>query len=39
MELDICIPENDSVRLIRQFVEEMDLTALYATYERKIRVS
>ena len=34
MELDICIPENDSVRLIRQFVEEMDLTALYATYER-----
>ena len=34
MELDICIPENDSVRLIRQFVEEMDLTALYDTYER-----
>lgn len=34
MELDICIPENDCVRLISQFVEEMDLTALYDTYER-----
>ena len=34
MELDACIPEDDCVRLIRQFVEEMDLTALYATYER-----
>ena len=34
MELDACIPANDCVRLIRQFVEEMDLTALYATYER-----
>ena len=32
MELDICIPENDSVRLIRQLVEEMDMTALYDTY-------
>ena len=34
MELDACIPANDCVRLIRQFVEEMDLTTLYATYER-----
>lgn len=34
MELDACIPEDDCVRLIRQFVEEMDLTALYDTYER-----
>ena len=34
MELDACIPANDCVRLIRQFVEEMDLTALYGTYER-----
>ena len=34
MEIDACIPSNDSVRLISQFVEEMDLTALYATYER-----
>lgn len=34
MELDACIPENDCVRLISQFVEEMDLAALYDTYER-----
>ncbi len=34
MEIDICIPENDPVRLISQFVEEMDLTELYDTYER-----
>lgn len=34
MELDACIPENDPVRLISQFVEEMDLTALYGTYDR-----
>ena len=31
MELDVLILENDSVRLISQFVEEMDLTALYDT--------
>ena len=29
------IPSDDSVRLLSQFVEDMDLTALYATYERK----
>ena len=34
MEIDVCIPENDPVRLISQFVEEMDLAALYDTYER-----
>lgn len=34
MELDVCIPDNEPVRLISQFVEEMDLTALYDTYER-----
>lgn len=34
MELDVCIPANDCVRLISQFVEEMDLAALYDTYER-----
>jgi len=28
------IPENDSVRLLSQFVEAMDLTDLYSTYER-----
>ena len=39
MELDACIPANDCVRLIRQFVEEMDLTDLYSTYERINSVS
>ena len=34
MEIDACIPANDCVRLICQFVEEMDLAALYDTYER-----
>lgn len=34
MNIDVCIPENDCVRLISQFVEEMVLTALYGTYER-----
>ena len=28
LELDAVIPENDSVRLLSQFVEEMDLTDL-----------
>lgn len=32
MNLNIIIPENDSVRLLSQFVEEMDLTCLYETY-------
>lgn len=34
MELDVLIPENDSVRLVSQFVEEMDLAELYGTYEK-----
>ena len=34
MEMDACSPDNDPVRLISQFVEEMDLAALYDTYER-----
>ena len=28
------IPEDDAVRLLSQFVEEMDLTDLYSTYDR-----
>lgn len=32
MHLNIIIPDNDSVRLLSQFVEEMDLTCLYETY-------
>lgn len=34
MNMDVCIPSDDPVRLISQFVEEMDLTELYGTYER-----
>lgn len=34
LNIETIIPENDSVRLLSQFVEEMDLTALYDTYER-----
>ena len=34
LELNTIIPENDSVRLLSQFVEEMNLTDLYSTYER-----
>lgn len=32
--LETIIPEDDSVRLLSQFVEAMDLTDLYSTYER-----
>ncbi|MEA1884862.1 MAG: IS1182 family transposase [Thermotogota bacterium] len=32
--IDCMIPVNDSVRLLSQFVEEMDLKDLYATYSR-----
>ena len=32
MNLNVIIPENDSVRLLSQFVEEIDLTCLYDTY-------
>ena len=34
VNLECIIPEDDSVRLLSQFVEEMDLTDLYSTYER-----
>ena len=34
LNLEIIIPEDDSVRLLSQFVEEMDLADLYSTYER-----
>ena len=33
-ELDAVIPEDDSVRLLSQFIEGMDLSELYATYSR-----
>ena len=33
-DIDCMIPINDSVRLLSQFVEEMDLTDLYSTYFR-----
>jgi len=32
--IETIIPENDLVQLLSQFVEEMDLTYLYSTYER-----
>lgn len=34
LNIETIIPENDSVRLLSQFVEEMDLTDLYSTYAR-----
>jgi len=34
LNIDCIIPEDDSVRLLSQFVEGMDLTDLYSTYER-----
>lgn len=34
LNIDCIIPENDSVRLLSQFVEEMNLEDLYATYSR-----
>ena len=34
LNIEIIIPEYDSVRLLSQFVEGMDLTDLYSTYER-----
>lgn len=37
LNLEAIIPEDDSVRLLSQFVEEMDLTDLYSTYERIIQ--
>ena len=34
LNIEHIIPENDSVRLLSQFVEGMDLADLYSTYER-----
>ena len=39
LNIDTIIPEDDSVRLLSQFVEAMDLTDLYSTYERINSVS
>ena len=39
LNLETIIPDNDSVRLLSQFVEAMDLTDLYSTYERINTVS
>ena len=39
LNLETIIPEDDSVRLLSQFVEEMDLTDLYSTYKRINSVS
>jgi len=35
LNIETVIPSDDSVRLLSQFVEELDLTALYATYQRQ----
>jgi len=34
LNIDCIIPDNDSVHLLSQFVEEMDLEDLYSTYSR-----
>lgn len=34
LNIDAIIPENDSVRLLSQFIEEMNVSELYATYKR-----
>ena len=39
LNLETIIPDNDSVRLLSQFVEAIDLTDLYSTYERINSVS
>ena len=39
LDLETIIPADDSVRLLGQFVEAMDLTDLYSTYERINTVS
>ena len=39
LNLETIIPEDDSVRLLSQFVEGMDLTDLYSTYKRINSVS
>ena len=39
LDIETIIPEDDSVRLLSQFVEALDLTDLYSTYERINSVS
>lgn len=39
LDIETIIPKDDSVRLLSQFVEAMDLTDLYSTYERINSVS
>lgn len=39
LNIETIIPEDDSVRLLSQFMEAMDLTDLYSTYERINSVS
>ena len=39
LNIETIIPKDDSVRLLSQFVEGMDLTDLYSTYERINTVS
>ena len=39
LNIETIIPEDDSVRLLSQFVEAMDLTGLYSAYERINSVS
>ena len=39
LNIETIIPEDDSVRLLSQFVEAMDLTDLYSTYQRINSVS
>ena len=39
LNIETIIPEDDSVRLLSQFVEAMDLADLYSTYERINSVS
>ena len=34
LELEISVPSDDPVRLLSAFVEEMDLSELYKTYDR-----
>lgn len=34
LNLDLCIPEDDSLRLLIEITEEMDYRGLYAAYER-----
>lgn len=34
LNVDCIIPDNDSVRLLSQVVEEMGISALYSTYSR-----